>query len=135
MTGRRSGSTVRRGLLACAAMLCAACAPLPPAGTAGGDVSSVPLAAGPAIQRVAPLPRVEIDYGEGDCGPRFSNGMRGTCINKQPCNGFGFKDAAGKLECACFDTKGGCPDTHVCSLRARACVAPSEADFKRLPTP
>ena len=23
---------------------------------------------------------VELFYGEGDCGPRFPNGMRGTCI-------------------------------------------------------
>ena len=69
---------------------------------------------------------VELFYGEGDCGPRFPNGMRGTCINNKPCSGFGVKDASGNLECDCFGVKGGCSEGKVCSVRKRSCVNPQD---------
>lgn len=69
-------------------------------------------------------PEAELFYGEGDCGPRFPNGMRGTCINNKPCSGFGVRDAGGQMECDCFGVRGGCGEGLVCSVRRRACVEP-----------
>ena len=91
----------------------------------------------PSVASVSPQPakrieppqepkEVELFYGEGDCGPRFPNGMRGTCINNKPCSGFGVKDASGNLECDCFGVKGGCSEGKVCSVRKRSCVAPQD---------
>ena len=90
-------------------------------------VSSVPLPQSTPVP-TAPAPqRVELYYGEGDCAPRFANGMRGTCINNQPCNGFGVKDEKGNLQCECFGAKGGCPEGTVCSVTLHACVPLREA--------
>jgi len=91
-------------------------------------VSSAPLPSPQAIPSVAAVPPEELSYGEGDCAPRFANGMRGTCINGKPCNGFGVKDQTGKIECECFGTKGGCPEGQVCSVIKRACVPPQDAE-------
>ncbi|MFO0995422.1 MAG: hypothetical protein U1F33_01975 [Alphaproteobacteria bacterium] len=93
-------------------------------------VASGPVALGPPVHAPAPPPRIEVFYGEGSCAPVFPNGQRGTCINGQPCNGFGFKTASGALECACFETKGGCPAEQRCSTLRRACVGPSDLDRK-----
>src|SRR5438128_1369164 len=91
-------------------------------------VSPVPIQEGKPPAPVAQLPRVEVSNGEGDCAPRFPNGMRGTCIDNKPCNGFGFKAASGRIQCACFDKVGGCPENQICSLLRRACVPISDAD-------
>ncbi len=97
------------------------------------SVSDAPLKVGEPIRPEVPPSRVEIYYGEGDCAPLFPNGMRGTCINNQPCNGFGFKDERGRWQCACFATKGGCEAGSICSMRTRGCTGEGEADFKRSP--
>ena len=52
----------------------------------------------------------------------------GTCINGKPCNRFGFKDADGKIQCACFEKVGCCEVNQGCSLQRRACVAQREID-------
>lgn len=91
-------------------------------------VSPVAIQPGKPLQQVPLLPRLDISYGEGDCAPRFENGMRGTCINGKPCNGFGFKDADGRIQCACFEKLGGCEANQGCSLQRRACVAQREID-------
>jgi hypothetical protein len=92
------------------------------------SVASVSPPQGKPIQPPPEPPKVELFYGEGDCAPRFANGRRGTCINNQPCNGFGVKDASGKLECDCFGKRGGCEEGLVCSVRRRACVEPRDDD-------
>jgi hypothetical protein len=93
-------------------------------------VSPAPVPSAAPFERVEELPKVELFYGEGDCGPRFPNGMRGTCINNQPCNGFGVRGTNGSLECDCFGTKGGCGEGKVCSVIMRACVTLREAERK-----
>jgi hypothetical protein len=90
------------------------------------SVASVSPQQGKPIQPPQEPPKVELFYGEGDCAPRFPNGMRGTCINNKPCSGFGVKDASGTLECDCFGVKGGCGEGLVCSARKRACVKPED---------
>lgn len=80
-----------------------------------------------------PLAPARFEYGEGNCGPQFDDGTRGTCIAGKPCNGFGFRNAQGSLVCACFEVAGGCPLTQACSIRRRACVARDEIDVQRLP--
>lgn len=84
-------------------------------------VSSQPVPIGKSFAPVAQLPRVEVSYGEGDCAPRLANGMRGTCINGKACNGFGFRGPNGQIQCACFDTVGGCGANEGCSLVHRRC--------------
>lgn len=91
-------------------------------------VSSVALPSPEPLPFIAPPPREELFYGEGDCAPRFANGMRGTCINNKPCNGFGVKDEKGALQCECFGVKGGCADGTLCSVTGRACVPPHDAE-------
>lgn len=91
-------------------------------------VSSVPLPSASPYERVQEQPPVELYYGEGDCAPKFANGMRGTCINNKPCNGFGVKDEKGNLECECFGVKGGCGEGMVCSVIKRACVPLFDAE-------
>lgn len=91
-------------------------------------VSPVAVQPGNPIAHVPLLPRLEVSYGEGDCAPRFENGMRGTCINGKACNGFGFKDATGNIQCACFEKIGGCEANTACSLQRRACVAQRDID-------
>ena len=80
------------------------------------------------LRPVPILPKLDISYGEGDCAPQYENGTRGTCINGKPCNGFGFKDADGKIQCACFEKVGCCEVNQGCSLKRRACVAQREID-------
>jgi len=91
-------------------------------------VSSVALPSPKPVPSVAAPAREELFYGEGDCAPRFANGMRGTCINNKPCNGFGVKDKRGTLTCECFGVKGGCAEGTVCSVIKRACVPPKDAE-------
>ena len=85
-------------------------------------LSPVPAKEGRLLTGAPQLPRVEVSYGEGDCAPRFQNGMRGTCINGQACNGFGFKGSDGVVQCACFERAGGCETNMACSLAERKCV-------------
>jgi hypothetical protein len=77
-------------------------------------------------------PRIELDYGSGDCAPVLRDGTRGTCIDNRPCNGFGFKDPQGRIVCACYEVSGGCPADSVCSIRRRACVRQPD-DLQRAP--
>ena len=89
-------------------------------------ISSVPPSLpNPFPSTVAPTPE-EILYGEGDCAPRFAYGMRGTCINNKPCNGFGVKSKEGKVICECFGIRDGCPSETICSIMRRACVPPTD---------
>jgi len=106
----------------------AACSKTPRDTSGNPVVSPVPVKKGEPLARVEQLPRVEVSYGEGDCAPRFANGMRGTCIAGKPCNGFGFKDASGKIQCACFDKVGGCEENTGCSLLRRKCVPMRELE-------
>lgn len=90
------------------------------------SVASVSPQPGRPVQPQPEPSMQELFYGEGDCAPRFPNGMRGTCINNKPCSGFGVKDASGNMECDCFGVKGGCTEGKVCSVRQRACVDPKD---------
>lgn len=91
-------------------------------------VSSVELPSPKPVPYASLPARQELYYGEGDCGPRFPNGMRGTCINNKPCNGFGIKDEKGKFQCECFGVKGGCAEGTLCSVTKRACVPPRDEE-------
>jgi hypothetical protein len=82
--------------------------------------------------RPEPPPRPpEIYFGEGDCAPTLAPGLKGTCINGRPCNGFGFRNEKGAWECGCYTTKGGCPDGTACSPRTRSCMKVAEIDIPR----
>lgn len=69
----------------------------------------------------------------GDCGPRYENGLRGACINNQPCRGIGVLDSAGKPACACYARAGGCSVSERCDSIKKACVPEKEPGFGHAP--
>lgn len=90
--------------------------------------------------RVEPLPQpsaIQVDApavaSEGDCAPRYANGLIGTCINGQPCRGFGTRDDKGEAACSCFGLAGGCDPDFRCDPIKKRCVPETEAPFGRLP--
>jgi hypothetical protein len=68
---------------------------------------------------------------EGDCAPRYAKGGRGTCINNQPCRGFGVRAESGAAVCICFAREGGCGEGQRCDLKKMACVPETEPPFGR----
>ena len=94
----------------------------------GGLVPLGPPDGRPAVNR-------PIELGSGTCAPRYTDTLVGTCINEQPCRGFGERDERGALYCACFGRQQGCGETERCDLEKKACVPAGEPPFKRAPTP
>lgn len=127
---RRQSPRAFRLVLACLAVAAFACTEEPRDDTDQPVVTRGPVTPRTPVRAPAPPPRIEVFYGEGSCAPVFPNGQRGTCINGKPCNGLGFRTATGALECACFETSGGCPAEQRCSTMRRACVGPSDLDRK-----
>lgn len=68
------------------------------------------------------LPRVEND---GDCAPHYKIGGMGTCINHQPCRGFGVRDETGNIVCTCYGAPG-CAEGQRCDDRKLTCVPEDE---------
>jgi len=68
---------------------------------------------------------------QGDCAPKDANNLTtfGACCNDKPCRGQCVKGEDGRIECACYEVKGGCPPDKVCSKLRRACVPPKEAEW------
>jgi len=63
---------------------------------------------------------------EGDCAPRYPNGARGTCINNQPCRGYGVRNPDGKAVCTCYGRDGGCAEGQRCDGMRLTCVPQKE---------
>jgi hypothetical protein len=76
---------------------------------------------------------MQFEYGSGGCERTYAHGGKGTCINNEPCNGFGIRDSAGKLQCACFKVNGGCTEDSACNVRRYACLP--KFDLQRPPSP
>lgn len=70
---------------------------------------------------------------QGDCAPKYANGLHGTCINNQPCRGFGQIGADGQPVCACYAKAGGCNEGQRCDAVKKACVPEKEPGFGRIP--
>ena len=90
---------------------------------------------GPKLEPLPPTPapkplRPRV-ASEGDCGPRYPNGGRGTCINNQPCRGYGESNPDGKAVCTCFGLDGGCAEGLRCDSERGKCVSEKEAPFGR----
>jgi hypothetical protein len=68
---------------------------------------------------------------EGDCAPRYANGLHGSCINNQPCRGIGVLDEKGKAVCTCYAKAGGCNENQRCDAIKKACVPENEPGFGR----
>jgi hypothetical protein len=69
----------------------------------------------------------------GDCAPKYANGLHGSCINNQPCRGFGALDEKGKAVCSCYAKAGGCGERERCDAIKKACVPEKEPGFGRAP--
>lgn len=78
------------------------------------------------IRPVTPMPVRERVPSQGDCAPRYKVGGTGTCINNQPCRGFGVKASNGSAVCTCFGRDGGCGEGQRCDARRLACVPETE---------
>lgn len=81
----------------------------------------------PVIAQTTPVPS------RGDCAPKYANGLVGTCINNEPCRGFGVLAANGKAVCACYAKAGGCGQDERCDAIKKACVPEKEPGFGRAP--
>jgi hypothetical protein len=68
---------------------------------------------------------------QGDCAPRYPGGGRGTCINNQPCRGFGVRGEDGNAVCTCYGRDGGCAEGQRCDGMRLACVPEKELPFGR----
>lgn len=78
-----------------------------------------------------PAAKMSFEFGGGGCERTYAHGGKGTCINNAPCNGFGFRDSSGNLQCACFKVAGGCSEDSACDVRRYACV--QRVDLQRSP--
>jgi len=84
---------------------------------------------GPTLQPVRQLAPVAVRErvpSQGDCAPRYKVGGTGSCINNQPCRGFGVKGANGSAICTCYGRDGGCGEGQRCDARRLACVPETE---------
>jgi hypothetical protein len=70
---------------------------------------------------------------QGECAPRFKNGLTGTCINNQPCRGFGVLNDKHQAECSCYGLGGGCQEGQRCDTIRKSCVPEDELPFERAP--
>jgi hypothetical protein len=94
--------------------------------TASGDVQR-----GEFQSRAEPLRRLPPVASEGGCEPRYRNGLVGTCINHQPCRGFGVRETEGKAACICYVKRGGCDADERCDAQEGQCVKDDESEFNR----
>jgi len=69
----------------------------------------------------------------GECAPRYANGLHGSCINHQPCRGFGIVDESGQPVCACYAIVGGCHAGERCDTIRKACIPDSQPGWGRAP--
>ena len=140
----RSYTFVKKLAIAVALAVIASCAPPGSVQSDRGDqeqqiedVSSVAPSADTLQQEdlrvtIQRLPRIE---SEGDCAPRYKNGMLGACIAGKECRGFGVRDKNGKALCSCYGLIGGCGEGLRCDDEKLTCVPegelpgdPAEAD-------
>jgi hypothetical protein len=78
-----------------------------------------------------PIPRLPPVASEGGCEPKYRNGTVGSCINHQPCRGFGVRERDGSARCVCYARPGGCNADERCSAEQGQCVADDESTFNR----
>lgn len=97
-----------------------------PTATASGETTRA------AFQsRAEPLPRLPAVASEGGCEPRYRNGLVGTCINHQPCRGFGVRESDGGASCVCYVKRSGCNADERCDAQEAQCVKDDESEFNR----
>jgi len=81
--------------------------------------------------------RVEVNApavsSKGDCAPRFKNGLTGSCINNQPCRGFGVLNEKHQAVCSCYGLVGGCKEGQRCDTIRKICVMEEDLPFERVP--
>jgi hypothetical protein len=66
----------------------------------------------------------------GTCAPKADNvATFGSCCNNSPCTGQCVLAENARVECACYDVKGGCAAGLVCSKIRRGCVKPQDAQL------
>jgi hypothetical protein len=88
----------------------------------------------PTLQPFTPVPPTPVRApvaSQGDCAPRYANGGKGTCINNQPCRGFGVRVENGSALCTCFGRDGGCKEGQRCDVLRLACVPEKEPPWGR----
>lgn len=103
--------------------------------SASDEKKVAPIAQGsPKLQplpAVRPAPVRPLVPSQGDCAPRYANGGKGTCINNQPCRGFGVRTEDGRAICTCYGRDGGCQEGQRCDAMRLACVPEKEPVFGR----
>jgi hypothetical protein len=113
--------------LVAAAMLCIETAAAQSSERPPDDTSRNGAFKSPAV----PIPRLPPVASEGGCEPKYRNGTVGSCINHQPCRGFGVREHDGSAQCICYIKRGGCNADERCSAEEGQCVADDESTFNR----
>jgi hypothetical protein len=88
----------------------------------------------PKLEPLTPVPPTPVRErvpSQGDCAPKYKVGGKGTCINNQPCRGFGVKGENGNPICTCYGLDGGCKDGERCDPQRLKCVPETERQFGR----
>jgi hypothetical protein len=126
----------RISILGIAALLAAGCAdrarkPAQPEESKGTAVSSVEPPHTEFASKAVPLPRLPFVASRGGCEPRYFNGRTGSCINDQPCRGYGVLENE-RAVCMCYAVRGGCKEGYRCEARGAQCVKDDEKDYDLL---
>jgi len=83
----------------------------------------------PRIEAPPAPPPLPVVPSKGNCAPPADNiVILGSCCNDQPCNGQCVAAAGEKIECACFEVRGGCPAGKVCCKFRRGCTLPNDCE-------
>lgn len=82
------------------------------------------------VRMLNQLPRVDTP---GQCAPRYRHGGAGSCVNDQPCRGFGVRASDGRILCSCYGDIGGCAEDQRCDEKKLICVPDEVAPFERAP--
>ena len=118
------GARVASGLgVALAIGMSSTLAAEPPAATAAAaPTAEAQVTRGEFSTRAEPLPRLPPVASEGGCEPHYRNGLVGTCINHEPCRGFGVRNPDGSASCVCYVRRSGCAQDERCDARDGQCV-------------
>jgi hypothetical protein len=103
--------------------------PKEPAGMS--SVSAVEPKAGAPVTSATAFENRPLAASKGECGPRYANGERGTCVNNRPCRGFAMTEKSGAIVCRCWAKEGGCGETERCDGVRKECVPEKSASWGR----
>ena len=85
----------------------------------------------PRIEAPPPPPPLRVVPGKGTCAPKEADNLvtLGSCCNDKACIGQCVAADGDKIECTCFDVRGGCSEGQVCCKFRRGCTLPKDCEL------